>query len=87
MPNGEPYHGWFPAKGLRSYGPAGLAIGLLIAFAVARLVGEFLIGVGPTDPLTYLAVSLILSLIALAACYVLARRAMQIEPITALRYE
>ena len=65
----------------------GLSIGLLSASAAGRLVGEFLVGIGPTDPLTYLSVSMILSFIALAACYIPARRAMQVEPTVALRYE
>jgi predicted permease len=65
----------------------GLAIGLLLAIGVGRLVGDFLVGIGPTDPLTYATVSVLLSLIALAACYVPARRALQVEPTVALRYE
>ena len=65
----------------------GLAIGLLTAIAAGRLVGEFLVGIGPTDPVTYIAVSMLLSAIALAACYIPARRAMHIEPTVALRYE
>ena len=66
---------------------AGLAIGLLLAFGVSRLVGEFLVGIGPTDPVTYVTVSVLLSIIALAACYVPARRATHVEPTVALRYE
>ena len=66
---------------------AGLAIGLLFALGVGGLVGEFLVGVGPTDPVTYVTVSVLLSIIALAACYVPARRATHIEPTVALRYE
>jgi predicted permease len=65
----------------------GLAIGLLTAMAAGRLVGEFLVGVGPADPVTYMTASVLLSFIALAACYVPARRAMQVEPTVALRYE
>ena len=65
----------------------GLSIGLLTAIAAGRLVGEFLVGITPSDPLTYLTVSMLLSLIALAACYIPARRAMQVEPTVALRYE
>jgi len=66
---------------------AGLAVGLLIAIGVGRLVGEFLVGIGPTDPVTYIAVSGLLAIIALAACYVPARRAIEVEPTVALRYE
>lgn len=65
----------------------GLSIGLLTAIAAGRLVGEFLVGVGPADPMTYITVSTLLSLIALAACYIPARRAVHIEPTVALRYE
>ena len=65
----------------------GLSIGLVSAVAAGRLVGEFLVGIGPTDPVTYITVSIVLSSIALAACYIPARRAMHIEPTVALRYE
>jgi ABC-type antimicrobial peptide transport system permease subunit len=65
----------------------GLSIGLLTAIAAGHLVGEFLVGIGPTDPVTYITVSMLLSSIALAACYIPARRAMHIEPTVALRYE
>jgi predicted permease len=65
----------------------GLALGLLVAIVVGRLVGEFLVGVGSTDPLTYVSVSLLLSFVALAACYVPVRRAMHVDPMVALRHE
>jgi predicted permease len=65
----------------------GLAIGLAIAIATARLVGDFLVGVAPTDPLTYSAVSLLLVWVALVACYVPARRAVEVDPVIALRQE
>jgi predicted permease len=65
----------------------GLSIGLLTAIAAGRLVGEFLVGIGPTDPVTYITVSILLSSIALAVCCIPARRAMRIEPTVALRYE
>jgi putative ABC transport system permease protein len=65
----------------------GLSIGLLAAIAAGQLVGEFLVGIGPADPVTYITVSMLLSSIALAACYIAARRAMHIEPTVALRYE
>ena len=48
----------------------GLSIGLLTAIAAGHLVGEFLVGIGPTDPVTYITVSILLSFIALAACYI-----------------
>jgi predicted permease len=65
----------------------GLSVGLLTAIAAGRLVGEFLVGIGPTDLVTYITVSTLLSFIALAACYIPARRAMDVEPTVALRYE
>jgi predicted permease len=65
----------------------GLGLGLLAAVGVGQLVGDFLVGIGPTDPFTYLSVSVLLSLVALGACYVPARRAMRVDPMVALRYE
>jgi putative ABC transport system permease protein len=64
----------------------GLALGLAAAFAAARVVGSFL-AVSATDPLTYLSVTLILTFVALSACYVPAWRAMRVDPMVALRYE
>ena len=64
----------------------GLALGLAVAFAAARVVGNFL-AVSATDPLTYFSVSALLTFVALTACYVPARRAMRVDPMVALRYE
>jgi len=64
----------------------GLVIGLAAAFGAARLAGNF-IAVSPADPVTYLAVSGLLLLVALSACYIPARRAMRVDPMVALRYE
>jgi putative ABC transport system permease protein len=64
----------------------GPAIGLGAALAAASLVGSFL-AVSPTDPLTYVTVSAILTLVAPTACYVPARRAMAVDPVVALRHE
>jgi predicted permease len=65
----------------------GIAIGLLGAFLVTRVLSGFLLNVGTTDPLTYLAVSLLLVLVALLACYIPARRAAKVDPLVALKYE
>jgi len=66
---------------------AGIVLGLLAAFALGHLMGNFLVGVGPSDPATYIAVSLLLALVSLGACYAPARRAMRVDPMVALRYE
>jgi len=65
----------------------GLTAGIVAAMAMAHLVGNFLVGVGPIDPLTYVGVSILLTLVGLAACYIPARRAMKVDPVIALRYE
>ncbi len=64
----------------------GLAIGLAAVLAASRVMGQFLI-VSATDPLTYITVSALLALVALLACYIPARRAMNVDPMVALRYE
>jgi macrolide transport system ATP-binding/permease protein len=64
----------------------GLVIGIAAALAAGRVVGNFLT-VSATDPLTYVSVSMLLTIVALLACYIPARRAMRVDPMVALRYE
>jgi len=54
---------------------------------LTQFIRSFLFGVGPSDPLTFLGISLVLSLVAILASYMPARRAMKVDPNSALRYE
>ena len=77
------------AQGLR-LAVAGLAIGAVAALILARVLSSFshlLYGVGAGDPLTFVAVSLMMTAVVVSACYIPARRAMRVDPMTALRHE
>jgi putative ABC transport system permease protein len=65
----------------------GLALGVVASLLLTRLIGNFLYGVTATDPLTFLAVSVLLIVTGLLAGYFPARRAMRVDPMVALRYE
>lgn len=65
----------------------GIALGLLLSVAVTRLLATLLFGVTATDPLTLLAVAALLATVSLLGTYIPARRASQLDPTTALRYE
>ncbi len=66
---------------------AGVALGIGGALLVTRFLSSLLFGIKPTDPLTYAAVALLLSAVSFLACYLPARRATKVDPMTALRYE
>lgn len=66
---------------------AGIGFGLVVAWILTRAMSSLLMGVSPADPLTYAAVAVLLSAVALAACWIPARRATRVDPMIALRYE
>ncbi len=65
----------------------GIAAGLLGAAALTRLMGAMLFGVSPTDAQTFALISILLAIVALGASYLPSRRAMALDPVTALRHE
>jgi ABC-type antimicrobial peptide transport system permease subunit len=65
----------------------GIAVGLAIAVAVARLIANQMYGVNERDPVSFVVVALILSVLSFLACAIAARRAMLIDPIVSLRCE
>jgi len=66
---------------------AGAALGIAVALGVMRYLASMLYDVPANDPITMIAVAGLLTLVAVAACYIPARRAMRVDPIVALRYE
>jgi predicted permease len=73
-------------QGLR-LAAAGIVTGLVASYWLTKLLADFLYGVKPTDAVTFVGVSAALLVVALAACWIPARRAMRVDPLTALRYE
>ena len=68
-------------------GIAGIIIGLIVSFAMTRVLASQLYGVSSTDPVTFTAISLLLMFVALIACYIPALRATKVDPMIAVRYE
>jgi macrolide transport system ATP-binding/permease protein len=65
----------------------GLVFGLAVAFAGTRIIANLIVGVRPTDSVTFVTVAVLVSFIALVACWIPARRATRVSPLVALRYE
>jgi putative ABC transport system permease protein len=65
----------------------GIVVGLGVSLAATRVIGGLLVGVSPTDPVTFVSVVGILTLVAIVACWLPAHRATRVNPLVALRYE
>jgi predicted permease len=74
------------AQGMRLVA-TGIVAGILGALIVTRMMSHFIVGVGVSDPFSYVAVVTLISVVALAACWIPARRATRVDPMVALRYE
>ncbi len=66
---------------------AGVAVGVIVALVLTRAMGKLLMSVSAADPVTYAIVVILLSAVALLACYIPARRATAVDPMVALRCE
>ena len=65
----------------------GIVIGLAAAFVLTRVMSSLLFGISPTDPITFIAISLVLLVVSLLASYIPALRATRVDPMFALRYQ
>jgi putative ABC transport system permease protein len=78
---------WLVLKEGAKFSVSGIGLGLVGALVVTRWLASELYGVGPMDPFTYGGVAIVMAAVTMFACYVPARRAMQVDPMVALRYE
>ncbi len=78
---------WMVLKEGAEFAGIGIALGIFGAFLLGRLLSTQLYGVGPVDSVTYISVATLVAIVSLVACSVPARRAMQVDPLVALRYE
>jgi predicted permease len=78
---------WLIMKEGAKFSLAGITLGLAGAFALTRLLSSELYGISAADPLTYLGVATLMTAVTLLACYIPTRRAMRVDPLTALRHD